>query len=572
MSLTTAQLRRRALKRKFVMNLRGNGGFYMEPGMLPYERIQGLKDEVGYLHSSIEGFNHEYKQLSGSFQIVSQLKDLRKDVVALGRQMTSNLLQRSCAAKTQVFKIGANDDIMIAPAIQLLYNGGILSQLRSDLLELKLYAMDPNKIHNLQILKDHEAQIAHLKTQTVEQRAAEMRNKIEGILNWINAKDPEQQLKQTDLVKFLEETVRQLNQNVSPFGLKYKSDIDSKDANFHIKLGYVFESILEGYFALCEQEGLTESAIIKKIKGVGLNDLISGVSLTLDVKQNITDKLGFTAKFGGTNGFDIHAENPIYKTNPITKERELVAPRSIENILASQGITQTESLNELRYFYDNWVALSIFSSESSSGTASKIWTGSDRRDEMARQRKRGKRLLTGSIFRQIFTALADYIYIVLITQALYGNSVDYNNNATTPLIDQNYIPTLLTKTAQGKHTPPAFLFTSQRVFETGLLFGMILDNAEQTNDRGQDTVHDSIKALFNAFATRSSYSATAFEELYHEKCEALIAASNSGQTSTIYDTLFEKDIRTIHGFDPFRSWFSRDMALHITFDPSKYIR
>lgn len=577
MAVTTTQLRRRAIKREFVLRLRGNGGFYMEPGVLPYERVRTeigpeLEGTVGYIHSSIEGFNKEYQQLSQSFQIVTQLKNLRAKTIALGRQMTDNLLQRSRAAKTQVFKIGADDDIMLAPAVQLLYNHGELNQLRSDLLELKLYAIDPHTINNLQILKDHETQIIRLKTQTVEQRALEMRQKIESMLNWINEKDPEQQLRQTDLVRFLQETINQLNKQVTPFGLKYKSDIGSKDANFHTKLGYIFESFLEGYFALCTQRGLTENAIMKKLKGVCLNDLKSGVALTLDIQQNITDKLGITTKFGGTNAFGLHAENPVYKTNPLTGNREIVTSRSIQNILASQNITNLQGLNELRYFYDNCVALSIFSSEGSDGTASKTWTGSDRKDETARQRKRGERLLTGSIFRQIFSALADYIYIVLVTQALYGNSVDYNNNATTPLIDSNYIPTLLDKTAKGQHTPPAFLFTSQRVFETGILFNMILNNAEATNEHGKDKIHDSIKALFDAFATRSGYSATAFEELYHEKCEALIGASNSGQTSTIYDTLFNKDIRTIRGFDPFRSWFTRDMALHITFDPSKYIR
>lgn len=569
MPVTSATLRKRALKRNFILKLRDVGYFGMEPGLYPLERVSTAnvyENESPYLHSSIEGFNKEYQKLGKSLQIVAQFKDLRQKVIDLGQQMATNLLQRSRAAKKQIFGIESNADIMTAPAVQLLYNQGILSQLRSELLELKLYAMDPNKINNLQILKQHQAQIMHLKAQTIEQRAEEMRKRIEDTLNWINEKDPEQKLKQTDLINFLQDTVQQLNQQVTPFGLRYKSDINTDPVNFHSKLGYVFESMLEGYFATCVQEALSEEVLMKKIKGTGLNDLISGTELILDIDQKITDKLSLTAKFRGTNAFEIHAENPIYK------KHKIVAPRSIKNILDSQGITNLQGLSELQYFYNNWVALSIFSSENDTGLTPQTWQKDSRKSEAARERKRGQGLLTGSSFKQVFTALADYIYIVLITQALYGNSVDYNNNATTPIIDKDYMPTLLDKTVQKQHTPPAFLFTSQRVFETGLLFQMILDNARKTNEHENDTIHDSIKALFDAFATRSSYSAVPFEELYREKCEALIAASNSKESTTIYDTLFDKDVRTIHGFNPFKSWFTRDMAFRITFDPSKYIR
>lgn len=560
--LTRRSLARRFLSRQrqdiYSMQIQKPPGDY--PSTWSVGGVKNAYDQSHYLHSSIRGFNADYQYMSDATKTITLFDRLYKDQKEQTTRQIGVLTQLANKVKPTL-GLKPNQDIMESDVCQLLYKGNsIYNQLRTDILKLKQASLQPKQeylnSHNI-TRKEYQKQAAATMTRYL--------NDIQQLLAPVQAgeADPTPALRRiNELQEFIQRVGTELQKNHTWITWKKEESFNNRDENLHSRLGFIWELILESAFADSVKEAVSQENIVKALtyqQNYNLSDLLVGKPVQLqlqgeDFRRNIN--AGISAKFRQSNAFTIRGNN---------------ASISIDEILNRYNLTKDQNeLDTLAYIYDNYLALTIFDTESL--PKNKQFDTKIKGKGASRRRHQYQRNETlqqwPSIFRQIFQKLADFVYLAIISGGLFGNKNDAGSGIATPVFDPNYTQHILDNlNNNGNYGIPAFLFTAQRAFETGKLLQAVFAKSENGG------LSDASEVLFHSLLAPPAYSNVPnyLREIYFSKCDALLDASNQDKP-TIYDILRTSNvIYGISDWHPLKSLLTRPRRIKIEFDPTKYL-
>lgn len=551
--------------------MRGNGFLpraqtdHLPPGTYPSNwdsmGVAGAYEHPHYLHSTIRGFNADYQSMTDADHALTMFDRLYNRQKEQTQRQIDYLIAAAKAAKPQL-GLTESQDIMESKLCQLLYNGdSIYNHVRTLALKLKSASLKPNK-EDLQKTGGMKAWLQQASTQ-MSAYMTEMTTLLQ---------DPQFSTSAIHKVKLFDDFITHVNEELAqshPF-IYWRGEENtingSKQETLHQRLGFVWEKLIEAAYHDSVQNTVNENNIFKALteeKNFNLSDLLLGKAVQLDLQgqdERALIKVGGSAKFTTNGSFVIKANN---------------AAISPQQILERAGINTSNNheLDLLAYIYDNYTALTLFESDKyfSQGIDSKMQAGETKRSR--RQFRRNETLQQWpSIFRQIFQKFADYVYLAVISAAFFGNSTDYGNQKmAAPVFNLDYVDTIMnnlnnTKNNQGL---PAFLFTSQRAFETGKLLQIIF------NQSTTGALSDASEVLFATLLAPPSWAYVGdwLKEIYASKCEALNDSMLVAQYGTIYDILRASDaIFGVSNWHPLKYIMTRKSRIKFEFDPTHYLK
>lgn len=261
-------------------------------------------------------------------------------------------------------------------------------------------------------------------------------------------------------------------------------------------------------------------------------DILNEISAA-DVKTNL-EQGNFVLKRTKTKGVsDIEFE--LKTTVPKASDTHLAAGISYKlrtfgnfTLSATFELSNTEDMNlqYLFYLYRNILALTEFAS-----------------DKMVGRNKNNKRVLSSNRakYNNLLVGLGDartsivdfntYITYRLLLTAFFGNR--YDAESSQPL-DPDYLEQLKTGYNQTGGTPPSFVMTGQHVYKTADILRHYLEMDQRTKE------WKNLNSFQSYFAGRGWY--RDLQKLWDDKRDILTTANEEDPTQNVYDILLHSKL------------------------------
>lgn len=504
-----------------------------------------------YVHSSIRGFNADYKDLIQDIDIRAKFRHMCDQQLAINNKNIQLLDTVAKEYKHARLGIGPNDELEDSPVMQAIYHK---SELVRDMQRLKMLT-DYRSIHYGE-LGQLNLDYASTHYQDPEKRAAfytklgqEYQHTLEKLFDSVTKLDRKDN---SNPLQELKDLTQRLLESINPNATNYQELWTSKPGNLSSLLGTQWENVL----TCLMQESVKKQlgpAIAEKITNIGKNNQLSDIvdkSFSVEIK-NYGKKLmaGFSAKFRHNNNFDITASFQL---------ADVFAPLKDD----------IKALEAIGYVYNQFAALSAFSSEYY--RAKNITTLNRKKQDMATQRAWLTR--TQNEFGGIFVDMARYINLFMLNVAFWGNRLDAQN---IPAFAPGFFESI---DDNPNSAPPAFLLTMRHPYETAHVFEKI---QSQLTEKPFWTVQDLFAGSYNnkgklvnkSAAFRASVPSEAqLRENYALKASALRRASAYDHANyDIYTVILSQPLVQASTCNILEILGDRSRAVTVRFSLMKYL-
>jgi len=409
----------------------------------------GYSSDIQYLHSTVRGFNQDYKELTrqlnleghiqSTIQSLTTLLQKERDIL---RQVAERDKVRFFGAKTASIPLrdteyvqnllhGINASQTNSSQVQVVvqemknasnwytWEGNVLSQLKAEYDQGNHSQASRDKFYQgvVDYIWETWQRFLSLPLETIvaPQDAQNLLNKIKDkkitkqtIANWVRSKHAAKN---------------------TPFG-------------FARELGYIYEdairesvtdySIRKATNLIAErigqQNGLVDVALYNKGKAKD--------SIVIDDLDRFTG--GISAKLRYNNTFSIAVAG---------------TPTDFFHIA---GADFELALQAIRYLYNNWMALSVYNTDTNRTYSNNGQT---------RTRKAAKLVEGGHLLSRSFQSLSQVANLILLQSAFFANAKDVGVGNIS-LFNQEYWDNLVAQLNRGQMTIPAFVFTTNDYYET----------------------------------------------------------------------------------------------------------
>lgn len=429
-----------------------------------------------YIHSSWTGFYNDYKIVVENGALKARLDQEARRVYAENQGRISFL--KTVATETKKDRLGAIDSstpLEQCPAIYSIYHR---NQLVRELQQLQsLLSWDTIRFGKLHDLNEALKMAADTDKNGPTHQAAqdrfysELGKRANQILQ--DLMDTLGTAQYKDQFPKLQETIQNLYNHVqnNTRRTSYYNKEDARD--FYIALGELgrqWEQVLARLFNqdIDDAVAVTADTFKKQNRSEGVADLFFRDRIyTMNLGNGSASQFmtGVTAKFRR------QAQFPIQAT---------VSPQSIlDSLLSSDRVYK----NQMRFIYNNWVALSSFDSRNYKQSVKNIRskrTASARRKLSAGSTAVGNdgsvAHLRPTILSLFFEPLAEYVNLLMLNTAFWGNRKESKNDLC--IFDPGFFEDL--ETGYNEARPlPVFLLTKWHAYETADVFRYYNDRIMQ---------------------------------------------------------------------------------------------
>ena len=516
------------------------------PGTLPWQQKDAKpadqdwsnRDARYYLHSSIQGFNRDYLQLTHIESVQNTFNNLCTEAINASHKNIKILKDTAEAVKIPVFKAtSTNQPIEDTPVGRVLLGKADYTneqqQLAATFSDVKrvldwhtftdevIQQLDREYTQNgtvrhTNIKTNQESQAYYL---AIGKRISDKLTDMQKLLTQLNTNNEDIQQVLAYITAILDEAGNNKSQ--------YFSD-QIQNRNYHNAIYGNGRHQLPKLLGNAYEVGITgtlNSTLDNLFEAIhtGLNGRLSDVI----VKQ----KASFTATTS-IPSFGISAK--LRRNNSFTFEATLHAQDLIKRLELPIA-----ALNELAFVYNNYIALSIWNTSQigtrgiGTYTKRKIKHHKYQADTKVTERHRSSQrsraeslLVSNSTLGQLFKPLIRYINIIMYTTAFFGNHLDLNTTKL-PLFSLEYFTQL--QSPDRNTPPPVFIQTTDHLYETWKVLQYYIDNNINVFNGG-DIINKWMRP-------EKIYSTKEIHHIYNRKRELL----RDAEDDTIYGRLFTND-------------------------------
>lgn len=472
----------------------------------------GYGADIQYLHSTVRGFNQDYKQLTRQLNLESHIQSTIDNLnTILTRE--KNLL-KEVAERDKVQFFGAkNGD---TPLIETEYVQSLINGIDPDTTNNTQVQVVIQEMKNASNWYTWEGRVLSQLRDEYEKgpKTTESRDKFyNSVVDYIW--DSWQRFRELPFETFVTpddanailnkiKSKKITKQTISNW-VRYKNPSKSTPFGFAKELGLVYEdAIRENIVDYSVKRA--KDLIIERIgqKG-GIVDvaLVQGTAKTtikIDDLNRFTG--GISAKLRHNNTFSIEVSG---------------TPREFFSLA---GAEFEQSLQALRYLYNNWMALSVYNTD-----LNRTYSNNGQQ----RTRKAKKLLDGGHLLSRSFQSLTRIANLILIQSAFFANAKDVGKGNIC-LFNQEYWNELIAQLDHGFMTIPAFVFTANDYYETWKIVQYYLNNSlMEPND------------LFGSRqflgVNKNLYNAGQLKRLYETKAKAIKDKNRMHADLPLYDVI-----------------------------------
>ena len=493
-------------------------------GALPYERASfSNTDEKMYLHSSIHGFNADYKGLTGSINLSTVFKRLAKEVADVSVNNIQILREVADSFKTDICQ-GQEVENSDFGKILLGTNEGdpSVAALTADVKHvLSWYTFEDEVIRQL----NEDFNPLHVrKVDTTQQRRdqfyTDVGDRIGAVLQQYVDKVQTSKITNSDVQKsivIIQSLLNQASNNPSFFSDAIRSGElhrQLQNCKFANLLGHAYESTIEATINDCLQGvyTATRTGIQEKLADIIIHKktYINNVTSPL---YGAAIETGISAKLRIKNSFELKADLLF---NDVQKRLEAEL----------KGDAQ-RSLAVLAFIYNNYIALATWNTDMGSRRGMTMYVDKEGKKRRPSFRQRKQRLMgSNTSLGKFFEPLAKYINYLMLNTSFFGNRLDAGG---VSLFDQRFFTNMYQNQKTGEATPPALLITSDHIYETWRVFQFYLN---QVN--GGELLFSTSQIFGDVFSGPRVYTVSELKKLYNLKCQYIAEG-----TGSIYNRLYD---------------------------------
>lgn len=452
----------------------------------------GYTSEIQYLHSTVRGFNQDYKQLTQQLNLeghiqstIKYLTDLitkesgilrqvaeRDKVKFFGAASGQTPLKETGYVKSLIQGIDSNktNDTQVQVVVQELKNASNWYTWEGQVLQRLKKQYDSGNHSEASSDKFYNDVVDYIWKSWQRFLALPLENIVEpGDLEDLFEKVKDKEITRETIAKWV----------------RGKHASSSSPFKFARELGLVYEDAIRESvvdYSIRTATGMIAERIGKKggLVDVALRDKKAETTIVVDDLDRFTG--GVSAKLRYNNTFSIEVSG------------------TPTEFFSMAGADFGQSMQALRYLYNNWMALSVYNTENGRAYSN---TG------QSRKRKQTILLKGGHLLSRSFQSLSRVANLILIQTAFFANAKDVGAGNTC-VFSQEYWNKLVTQFDRGRMTIPAFIFTANDYYETWQVVNYYLQNPflstselfGEKNLLGTTNVYDSglLKRLYNAKA------------------------------------------------------------------------
>lgn len=494
-----------------------------------------------YIHSNWTGFYNDYKTVVQNGALSMFLRQKAKKIYDDNNTRIKAL--KSISDELKITALGCKNQtqhIETSPIIYAIYHQTeLVRELQTLQSQLTFTSQDFGVLGQLnRSLKDAIKKYGKTAPETVQPREAfyqeyskQVNNQLQKIFDTLNSPAYKDQLPTLrNLIQQLHNGVQQ-NTNPNNWYDKSKAFIHNKT----LSLGYA-TSLLGSQW-----EEVLALLFNQNMQGFGVS-VVSQIYQDIHTNRNILADLIFNNYAALVRVPNDCAVLQAGITAKFRRQAQFTIGGSVQPDLALRSVLDDSNkrvVNQFRFVYNNWVALSVFDSRSYRNDPTKTISRSHRqsgRNKMRRARhvavdaSGSVQQLKPTILSQLFEPLAQYINLYMLNTAFWGNSEDASINKNQVRI---FDPDFFTNMDKGNHVAPVFLLTKQHAYETCDVFHYF----NELINGGQ--LLWSVEDLFahRLFLPRVGLSPVKLAEHYGRKVRAL----RENTRDPIYDVLMEND-------------------------------
>ena len=527
----------------------------LPPGGYPHSWIDGgTSSATHYLHSSIQGFNADYEDLIKSVNLNNVFRKLETQVYQISQENIKVLKQVSQGTRIMWSEFGfgkdGGRDVLIPPDLSKpVDNDPFIRALFSPTEKDPAYMsaiQDLKHVLNWHTFEDEfirKLNEDYTKGGTVKHKkgSAEYNNFYAQVGGRIG----------TVLQKFLDVTKTVKREDVQSARTQVQKIVDAASQNPGGFSTFIFSSewrklIRENQFSQVLGRAY-EDLIVYSLNDALLqlyykfgDDFANLWSHRTGQKNKLTDALihgrpikiteverfqgtaleaGISAKLRQNNSFELTAD---------------VQFSDLADRLNEEGSIQ--DIEALAYIYNNYIALSTWNTDISTNRGTTKFTvgrKNKKQTHLSSFRHRKEALMApNTALGKFFKPLAQYINMLMLNLSFFGNRLDANN---IPIFDAKFFQQLDANIRNYQSTPPAFIFTSNHVYETGDVFDYYLKQSYSGKP-----LFTASQIFGSAFSTgKSPYKSSDLVAIYRRKREIL---RNAREGDFIYPLLQDKNI------------------------------
>lgn len=488
--------------------------FERDIGDLPWSWDDfGYQSPIQYLHSTVRGFNQDYKQLTQQLNLESHIQSTIGYLTQLITKESDILRQVAERDKIRFFGAqSANTPLKSTPYVQSLlvgvdpdrtnntqvqvvlqemknasnwytWEGNVLSQLKQQYDNGNHSQASQTKFYSdvVDYIWESWQNFISLPLETIitSDDAEEIINKIKSkkitkqkIANWIHHKTPSKS---------------------TPFGFSRELGLIYEDA---IRESIVDYSIRTATNMIVERIGQKGGLVDVAL----YNDNKASTNIEIDDLDRFTG--GISAKLRYNNHFSIEVAG------------------SPQEFFQFAGAGFESAIQAIRFLYNNWMALSVYNSETDRAYSNA--------QNKTRTRKGAILMNGGHLLGRSFQSFARVANLILIHSAFFANAKDIGPGNTC-LFNQEYWDRLITQLDQGNMTIPAFIFTTNDYYETWQIVNYYLQNPLlSTTD---------LFGSSNFLGTQNVYNSGMLKKLYAAKAKAIKDTKRLHSDLSLYDAI-----------------------------------